>query len=337
MWKASFILGLLMLGVTALKSPGDLTVWALNVTSVIDDADTRDLLADTSKTPTQTRSVTFKPFEQSWGSLTDSSVLRDSEWTWRINVTEFASAETDPMNNVTSQIGGIEATYDFTWPVEGNISAALDGSNSPLCITALDGLVDLPVNITNAYKEDTGSSCVPVLGQECVNAILAGAPEPSLQDCNVTASISWGSIPECQDSFGVSSRVQDGFGTTTVGFNISTNAKYSWESGHPFYWQFYEGAESNETDNTIQKLLDLSNKVHIMMLSTGFDGGKLGPQLLCSRVNITELPDTDPNSDGVTLTGEAVLENRGVKGMRGDSQFGWALWATALLATLTLL
>ncbi|KAI1124871.1 hypothetical protein F5Y10DRAFT_21126 [Nemania abortiva] len=195
-------------------------------------------------------------------------------------------------------------------------------------------LVDLPVNVTNAYKEDTGSSCVPVLGRECVNAILAQALVPGLHDCNV-ATPSWGSIPECQDSFGVSLRVQNSFATTTIGFDISANAKYSRESGHPFFWHFNEGAGSSETDNSIQKLLNLSNGVHIMMLSIGYEGGKLGRQPPCSRANVTDLPDTDPNGDGVTLIGEAVLESGGAKSARGDSHYLWAVASLTILAFLS--
>ena len=61
-----------------------------------------------------------------------------------------------------------------------NISSALGDLPGPLCITTLATAnlgagPDFPVNVTNAYTEDDtdNTSCVPVLGEECVRALLS--------------------------------------------------------------------------------------------------------------------------------------------------------------------
>ncbi|KAI0532632.1 hypothetical protein GGR58DRAFT_160605 [Xylaria digitata] len=337
MRKASFILGLPALGVTAITWQS-FALWGLTLEGALIDSDARDAVVDASRNPTLSRSVTFKPFEQYWEFLTDSSVLRDSEWTWRINVTNIAATDADSPN-ATEDTNVVAATYDFTWPVDGNISAALDGSTSPLCIASLGELVDLPVNITNAYKEDTGSSCVPVIGQDCVDVMLAQAPVPNARDCNMTATVPWSSIPECRDSFGISSRLQDGFSVSTPAFNLSTNANQTWASGQGFYWDLREPV--NGIDSQAYHIL--GNKVHILMMYTdlrvGGSGGFQRPQLLCSRANVTELPDKDANGDGVTLTGETVLESGALGIFEGcaASKYLWAAWTTVSLAFFTFL
>ncbi|KAI1120392.1 hypothetical protein F5Y10DRAFT_127619 [Nemania abortiva] len=337
MRKASFILGLPVLGVTAITWQS-FALWGLTLDGAFVDDDARDAVVDASRNPTLSRSVTFKPFEQYWEFLPDSSVLRDSEWTWRINVTNIAAPDADP-HNATEDTHVVAATYDFTWPVAGNISTALDGSTSPLCLASLGELVDLPVNITNAYTDGTGSDCAPVLGQDCVDAMLAQAPVPNARDCNMTSTVLWSSIPECRGSFGVSSRLQDGFSVSTPAFNLSATANHTWESGQGFYWDITELVNGTAS----QDFLNLGNKVHILMMYTdlglGNSGGLQRPQLLCSRANVTELPDKDANGDGVTLTGEAVLESGalGIFERGAASRYLWAAWATVSLIVLTLL
>ncbi|RWA09082.1 hypothetical protein EKO27_g6024 [Xylaria grammica] len=333
MRKASFIFSLSAFRVTAIYW-SNFTFFGYTLDGVLDDGDARDAIDNASRYPTLSRSVTFRPFEQDWGSLTDSSAIRNSEWTWRINVTNIAASDAD-LRNATEDAHVVAATYDFAWSVDGNISAALDHSTSPLCIASLGGEVDLPVNITNAYKEDSGSSCVPVLGQACVDAMLAQAPVPGLQDCNETAAISWSSIPECRDSFGVSSRTQGVFSVSRPGFNLSTNAKYSWESGQGFFWDVKEPVSGTNS----QVYHNLGNKVHILMMYTDLRGRKLGPQLLCSRANVTELPDNGPDDDGVILTGEAVLESGALSifERRAASKYLWTVLATVSLTVFTFL
>ncbi|KAI0468427.1 hypothetical protein F4859DRAFT_516978 [Xylaria cf. heliscus] len=337
MHKASFILGLHAFGVIAITWRS-FALWGLTLDSVLKDKDARDAVVNASRDPTLSRSVTFKPFQQYWDSLSDDSVLRDSEWTWRINITNIAAPDADS-SNTTEDTHVVAATYDFTWPVNGNISAALDNSTSPFCITALGNIVDLPVNATNAYEEDTGTGCVPVLGKGCVDALLARAPVPSAQSCNRGATTSWSTIPECRGSFGVSARVQGGSLVATPAFDLSTNASQAWESGQGFFWELTEPV--NGTDS--QQYHNLGSKVHIMMMYTDLAGGSsrgaTGPQLLCSRVNLTKLPENDANGDGVALTGESVLESSalGIFERFAGSNYLWAVWPTVLLVIFTFL
>ena len=76
----------------------------------------------------------------------------------------------------------MSTTWDFSWPADSgnNISSALSDLPGPLCITTLATAnlgagPDFPVNVTNAYTEDDtdNTSCVPVLGEECVRALLS--------------------------------------------------------------------------------------------------------------------------------------------------------------------
>ncbi|KAI3320713.1 hypothetical protein HD806DRAFT_538163 [Xylariaceae sp. AK1471] len=50
---------------------------------------------------------------------------------------------------------------DFTWPGNGNLSAALNGSTDPFCVSSFE-IFMVPANISNVYIEDTRSpNCEP--------------------------------------------------------------------------------------------------------------------------------------------------------------------------------
>ncbi|KAI1745415.1 hypothetical protein F4680DRAFT_402126 [Xylaria scruposa] len=269
-----------------------------------------DIIVYHDQNPNVSSSATFKPFRDAWAELGPDSVLRNSEWTWRVNVSQFYA----PYNGSASYVAAsdrqafVSQTYDFSWSAEGNISGALDGATGPLCITQLSAYVDLPVNVTNALTNDT--SCVSALGQACVNAILSKTPPPDEK-----AGCNWGDygifdeIPECRSSFGRSK----GFGTFGAGFYLNDTATQI-DSGETFWVNMSGPVLGNETwlyetvANQIQLLL-----FSVLLPTTALPNNPLvpGKDLLCIRANSTKLPDVDVNKDGVAVVGEVVLLSAG--------------------------
>ncbi|CAJ2500713.1 Uu.00g035660.m01.CDS01 [Anthostomella pinea] len=272
---------------------------------------THDLIEKANQNPTLTQSVSFKPLEQYWQFLGDGSVIKDAEWTWRINVTNIDAPDADTNGSITGS--HVVETYDFTWLVSGNISTALDGTTNRLCVKTLGDWVDLPANVTNAYGDNDRDStdCGPVLGQDCVNAILAQGSRPSATDCNFNlASSSWAQIPECRDSFGVTSKAFHGFSEQYYGFSLFKNNSKILTSGRGFLWNITEPVDGTNS----RSFHNLANKLHILLLDMSFSfvapGKYPGPQLLCTCVNTTKLSEVDIDGDGVAFTSETVLESR---------------------------
>ncbi|KAI0861017.1 hypothetical protein F4860DRAFT_524690 [Xylaria cubensis] len=270
-----------------------------------------DLIVYQDQNPNVSRSATFKPFQDAWGELGPDSVLRNAEWTWRVNVSQFYA----PYNG--SDVAGpsdrqafVSQTYDFSWSAEGNISEALGGATGPLCVTQLGAWVDLPVNVTNGLTD--GTSCVPALGQACVNAILNKTPPPLGGEggCNWGGYGIFDEIPECRDSFG---RDRGSFGTFGAGFSLG-NATSQINSGDTFWVNMSGPVLGNET----WLYETVANQIQLLLFSVLLPTSTLpnnptvpGKELLCLRANTTKLPDVDVNKDGVAVVGEVVLLSAG--------------------------
>ncbi|KAI0552804.1 hypothetical protein F4679DRAFT_51243 [Xylaria curta] len=268
-----------------------------------------DIIMYHDRNPNVSHSATFKPFQDAWAELGPDSVLRNS-WTWRVNVSQFYA----PYNGSASSVAAsdrqafVSQTYDFSWPAEGNISEALNGATGPLCITQLTASVDLPVNVTNALTN--GTSCVPALGQACVNAILNKTPPPDEKaGCNWGGYEIFNEIPECKSSFGRAK----GFGTFGTGFYLNDTGVQI-NSGDTFWVNMSGPVLGNETwlyetvANQIQLLL-----FSVLLPTPSLANNPLvpGKELLCIRANNTKLPDVDVNKDGVAVVGEVVLLSAG--------------------------
>lgn len=183
--------------------------------------------------------------------------------------------------------------------------------------------IDLPVNVTNAYTEDdtNDASCVPVLGQACVDAILSDGriSRGSAVGSCTSPSRYWFEIPECQSTLGYAQAVggSPGTFTTSIGVgNDSSNATNSWKNGEGWYASFSaprNGSGSTAYYTTANQLNMVKvNPIlssQVVSAPTTESGGHIpGPELLCMRVNATKLPTGDTNGDGVTWTSEAVME-----------------------------
>ncbi|KAI6081411.1 hypothetical protein F4821DRAFT_264968 [Hypoxylon rubiginosum] len=314
--------------------------------------------------PTMTRSVRFKPFQQYWDQLPEDSPLRGAEWTWRINVSNIAAPGAEPEDGgirATVDPHVVSTTFDFSWPGSGNFSSAFGGMWKPLCLSDLGSLdpvypsaswTDLPVNVTNGYTEDDtdSTSCVPALGQACVDAMLAargGAiyaiPDGTGPGC-LPGAKSWQDLPECASTFGYSASVGQPLSQSLNGLRLdntssanTSDPRAEWTSGSGFYgW-----VSGPQNGSGSQAYYTATNQLRVLMINANLNGANNsevvgGPQLLCTRVNATKLPDVDGDGDGTVLTSEAVLESYGI-GNEGSRSWALALFSSTLACIITLL
>ncbi|KAI0968083.1 hypothetical protein F4678DRAFT_474917 [Xylaria arbuscula] len=297
-------------------------------TSIPDELDTESLeiITNAQQHPNVTRAAFFKPLELAKNSV-GYPTLGDLEWAWRINVSDFVPSDaladlTSYGSDETVDTHIVTTSYDFSWSSPENLTSELNSSIASFCLTVATSLTDLPANVTNAYTEqDTNStSCVPALGQACVDAILATEKfegDPVYGNCRAPSQL-WSELPQCQNTLGYVYNVSHGFTllTGSRGFSnrTSQNATADFKNGGGWFGYIsspVNGSGSNEYYTAI-------NRLHIAMINPllaydgDFDSGfSQDPQLLCMRVNATMLPTKDTNGDGVTWTSEAVLESAG--------------------------
>ncbi|KAI0190292.1 hypothetical protein F4808DRAFT_467107 [Astrocystis sublimbata] len=292
-----------------------------------------DVIIHYDQTPNATRSGSFKPFKNSWPELSSDSVLRDSEWTWRVNVSQFyAPYNRDDAPGPSNRQAFVSQTYDFTWSADGNLSEALDGATGPLCITQLGRYLDLPVNVTNSLLDDD-TSCASALGQDCVKAILDNSPSPSEErGCGLAFGGKFDQIPECKGSLG---RHRGSLDATTTGFSLG-NKTAQIDSGDTFWVNVSGPVLGNET----WLYNNMANQIQVLLLSvllpTNSSPGTAnvsGTELLCIRANNTELPEIDADDDGVASVGEVVLLSAGttIAGVGGLTYLGLVALAVAVV------
>ncbi|KAI0198045.1 hypothetical protein F4808DRAFT_437462 [Astrocystis sublimbata] len=299
-----------------------------------------DLIVHHNQNPNISRSGTFKPFQDTWEWLRSDSVLRDAEWTWRVNVSQFYAPYNGTNISEVAKRGDYQAfvsqTWDLSWPIEGNLSEALDDARSTLCITQLGAGIDLPVNVTNSLKDDD-TSCVPALGQACVDAILKQISPPDEKgSCHTANQHLFSLIPECYGSFG---RDRGPFNsTTTIGYSLG-NKSQQINSGETFWVNVSGPVLGNE----IVQYQTAANQMQVLHLSAllptthnSSDTFMLhGKELRCLRANTTKLQDVDVNGDGVATVGEVVLLSAGTTTTVGiGSVMHLGLWALAVAVIL---
>ncbi|KAK9413409.1 hypothetical protein SUNI508_02608 [Seiridium unicorne] len=278
---------------------------------------TSKVVRNAQQNPNITSPVPFKPFPPSSNPDPNQS-LEDVKWTWRVNISDLAAPHTQSKYaTVDSHL--VTTTYDFTWSGGGNFST-ISGAHygSGFCLTIWTPMDDMPVNVTNTFTTyDAGNtSCVPALGQACVDAIIDGrAPrggDPFRCDAPVK---SWSDIPECRDTMGYAKDVSQYSGTNTFGigwFNdTNRNATMDWQEGQ----SFYESDTAPQNGSGSAAYYTAMNRLHIVLVDPILPSNASGfysqtPQALCMRVNTTQLPTKDPNGDGITWTSEAVMESR---------------------------
>ncbi|KAI1312918.1 hypothetical protein F5Y03DRAFT_390619 [Xylaria venustula] len=273
-----------------------------------DEAEQRLINADHN--PTLSRSVSFQPFKDIWGDLDADSALQDSDWTWRVNVSDVAVPDATHLEKNITDPHIVSLTWDFSWPGNDNLSDILGGNGSEFCWVQLDSNYDFPVNVTNTFTEDiaTNSSCVPALGKACVDAILKIVPNNCVWE---SVDIDFTRFPECAGAFADSVH-HNTEGEAYIGnFLNNTDPTFQLSSGGPFYLRLsvpVNGAQS-ETFNAV------ANGLNIVLLSAKIresrseaqHGYVQGSELLCTRVNATKLADKDQDGDGTAYVSEVVL------------------------------
>ncbi|RYP87643.1 hypothetical protein DL769_000466 [Monosporascus sp. CRB-8-3] len=256
------------------------------------DADkyTKELILNANANPNGTRSVPFYPFE---GNKNVPEMLQKEKWVWRVNVTDFAAP---------NAAGGfvdphvVNTVYDFTWPSGGNFASAIGHPMGSFCTTTLL-VYSMPVNVTNRYtEEDTGSAdCSGLFGEECVARILNDATltDPS-QSC-VNATVEWSDLPECADTLGYT--IEQASISSLLTYEIADLDLRPGDGFMSFTTGAFHGADSTY-------YLNAAHLAQVMLIDTSLigveKGGKLsgGPQLLCMRVNATEMLSEGENGNG---------------------------------------
>ncbi|KAI0539519.1 hypothetical protein GGR58DRAFT_464592 [Xylaria digitata] len=256
------------------------------------------LVTNAQQHPNVTRGVAFKPFELAAASHPNSA-LADLEWTWRINVTDFAAPNAIDYNGNSEFVDPhiVSTSYDFNWSGPQNLSAQLNGTATRLCLTVAD-YTELPANVTDAYtEEDTGStSCVSTLGQACVDAILASGEYTGngTERCK-SPGLFWDTIPECRSTFGYASAESGSL--TMVSFSLNG----SLTSGDGWWGQF----SATQNGSASPQYYSSSNLLYVALFNPLLavegsleDGFTQGPQLLCMRVNTTDSDSVDTTDPG---------------------------------------
>ncbi|KAK8002125.1 hypothetical protein PG991_014347 [Apiospora marii] len=294
------------------------------------------LVHDTLETGSAERTVAFKPFERYWQFLAEDSVLRDSEWKWLVKTGQGPITDPSQPSGVDDNNPYIVSTaYHLSWPNNNNdrnISDALDGANGTICTSALES-ADVPVRVLNNFattdtdgNNDNSGDCVPVPGQECVDALLSpqgGAVTVENDVCRGPAH-PWHDLPACRDSLGRDKASGTQWaGTPLSGRNPLNNATrpQPWRSGDDFYVNVsspVSGGGGRDSDEYLTRV----NQLHVLMLDARVPSsreGQLvgGPQVLCLRVNTTRLPENDRDGDGVAMLSESLR--------RGEQQ--WCCWS----------
>ncbi|KAI0975254.1 hypothetical protein F4678DRAFT_484931 [Xylaria arbuscula] len=240
---------------------------------------TRNLIDEGRQHPNATRSVNFKPFAVSQdGSSADA--LKDEEWTWRVNVSDFAVPNAESGANVLVDPHVVDTQYDLTWPKGGNLTSALPSRNDSVCFQNI-GIFGNPANVSNAYTDDNTNStdCTPVLGAECVSAIVDDARLASADGrCNGPLK-SWFQIPACASTFGYT--YNENHDDTMVEFDYNATSLHSGEA----FWGT-NSAAFNGSNATVYE--SAANALQVMIVAPIVSNVSY-PQLLCMRVNTTHL------------------------------------------------
>ncbi|KAK1975904.1 hypothetical protein LZ30DRAFT_693255 [Colletotrichum cereale] len=260
------------------------------------DNQTGEVFRKAVGTPNSTRSVKFRPFEDSGAS---NAQLEQDEWTWRVNVTEFALPRL-PANLSTAGINipsTFATTYDLAWPTGGNISSALRGSSAPFCVTAFDYL--FPANVTGLFTADDANStdCERILGEECMNALYYEGNNLDADQCVVPA---WGDIPACNATLGAAVRADRAgrpftFSLATADANPASannalNDAAPVQSGEGI-WTFQGGVLGGP--DAVRGYADASSRLQVFMFNTWLNitNGRVSkPNVLCMRVNTRAVP-----------------------------------------------
>ncbi|KAK4210085.1 hypothetical protein QBC37DRAFT_403761 [Rhypophila decipiens] len=244
--------------------------------------------------PNETRSITFKPFP-------DDPDLKNSEWTWRVNITDTPTPGQQinyPFffsDNTPLEARGLVVTWDLVWPKGGVLSETLSQNAPTICASMPFTLTFLP-KVTNLWPEENTDSpdCAPVLGQACVDTILANGKVHKGPERSCSLATPWDKLPECKDKFKyIYDKDRSGWGGTISGGIDSL------ESGESFasYANTYDGKDTSIYEAAVNMLQIVL--LHSLPPSPAFQNmTQREPFLACMRVKTDKLPVEEEGDGG---------------------------------------
>lgn len=256
-----------------------------------------------------------------------------------VNVSDFALPDARP------EFPGEEAdfvdphitntVFSLDWHQDESFRSALNGSAAPVCATITTGNF-LP-NVTNLFTDDNDSAdCEPVLGRDCVDAILASG-----RDLDACSFDIWTDLPECAASLGASA-FYDTYGLSILSFDMNRNAT----GGNASFAEVGYEAIANGTDGQYGFFSQSSDpysaanttlfdeeatRLHVMVLSFAPDRSGVGlwsQKAMCVRANATRLNVEDgrpSDGDGGEGSGGGNISNVASTLTAGTGNMGSAL------------
>ncbi|KAK4205763.1 hypothetical protein QBC40DRAFT_270827 [Triangularia verruculosa] len=272
-----------------------------------------EIAREAYRNPNDSYPIKFKPFPAA-----QSRQLAGLEWTWRVNITDSL---TDPFNNQSTDFT-VRTSYEFIYegaPLNSTLNETLPGlGNQSFCTVQLI-LKDAgwPANVTNLWTDENANStsCAPVLGQDCVDAIIKSVGHNNGGTCGDPGG-SWGDAPECASSLGY--LYQERLVTGRSFGNLA-----SARSGEPFATM--ASSEYSDLDNkTLYE--NYVNVIHVVLLNApvslarGANGAFPSDDpkaLICMRVR-TSQRDVDDGEGGNNDSGNGDGDSDGGNGGGND-------------------
>ncbi|KAK0748554.1 hypothetical protein B0T21DRAFT_380353 [Apiosordaria backusii] len=254
-----------------------------------------DIFREAIRKPNATRSIRFNPYP-------DVRHLADLEWTWRVNISDSLS---NPYDNRSTEFT-VRTSYDFTYegaPTDSTLEEAVPGlGNQSFCAVQLIWTDSgWPANITNLWTDENtnSTSCAPVLGQDCVDAIIqsTGTNNGAWDRTCGSQGGSWERAPQCASSLGYMYSLRR---VSAKNFPKLNNAN----SGESF-----AGLSSMEYSDLDNKTIyeNYLNSIHMVLINAPVDlirGNQSSfstdapTKLLCMRVNTSRRDVNEDEGDG---------------------------------------
>ncbi|KAK3693442.1 hypothetical protein B0T22DRAFT_505263 [Podospora appendiculata] len=182
-----------------------------------------------------------------------------------------------------------DVTYSFSFDqpkgqTNPNISTAITAltangtkPSDHYCVTIL-GATSTPANVTNLFTSNTSTDCAPVLGEECVAAIVnntvLGLPGPT--GCPSPHRV-WSDLPACAATFGFIRNRDNDFGLATFAFDDHTSGDTLWMS---------TTVDADVGDDTMYvRSMNRLQVVLVALPAPPVGSAVAQPGLLCARVS----------------------------------------------------
>jgi hypothetical protein len=203
--------------------------------------------------------------------------------------------------------------YDFTWPGGGSIKSALNFSKDAFCITNL-GIEGMPANVTNTYTENNAgsTSCAPMLGDRCVIAITNTIGSLPGEGGCYSSLESFYTLPECASTLGYAYSQTPRHRALIETTNLNSNSSSDSHLSGAAVWGSLTDASNGTNTSNYEAVV---NQLQIIMITPVVNGFRPTPQLLCMRVNTSQLVEIGVNTSqgngggGSDASGESLAKS----------------------------